>query len=259
MPSSAGVPHSNVCRNTSLHSGNDYFPGFFIHFDNLFLVHHLLGGLLLLILMQWGRLTIFLVNSTVPLQCETVGKCGGADVTLEGLQPGVNLFVVFQMGCLTERRLAAVTFVRFLAGVDAPMVPQGGVTGESFVTDLTNVWLFSTVGPLVVLQMWRLRELHSTRSTFVRLFARVDAHVVLQIDRLRERYPAHVALVVLFARVQLLVRPEAGVARKTASARVAGERLLGLVMNLRLVHVLLLATNYNYTRTVTFVTFCDSC
>lgn len=221
-------------------------------------MHHL-GCLLLLILVQRSRLPVFLVNTTVSLQCETIGKGSRTDVTLERLQTGVYLFVVLQMGRLAERRLAAVTFVRLFTGVDPPMVPKGGMASESFVTDLTNVWFFSAVGSLVVLQMRRLRELHSTGSTFVRLFSRMDAHMVLQIDRLRERYPAHVALVVLFARVQLLVRPEAGVARKASSARVAGERLFGLGMYLRLVHVFLLATNYNYTRTVTFVTFCDSC
>ena len=51
----------------------------------------------------------------------------------------------------------------------------------------------------------------------------MDAHMVLQVDGLGERYTAHVTLVVLFARVQLLVRPEAGVAREPPSARVAGE------------------------------------
>lgn len=46
------------------------------------------------------------------------------------------LFVILEMRSLTERGLAAVTFVRFFAGVDAPMVPERCVTGESFVTDL---------------------------------------------------------------------------------------------------------------------------
>lgn len=108
---------------------------------------------------------------------------------------------------LTEGGLAAVTFVRFFSGVDATMVPERSVTCKTFVTNLTHVWLLSAVSSLVILQMWRLRELHTAGSTFVRFFTGVDAHMVFQINCLRERYTAHVAFVILFTRMQLLVGP----------------------------------------------------
>lgn len=49
---------------------------------------------------------------------------------------GTNLFVVLQVGCLAERRLAPVALVGLLTGVNAPMVPEGGVPRESFVAYL---------------------------------------------------------------------------------------------------------------------------
>lgn len=70
-----------------LHS--DYnVPWLFFHLDYFLLVDHLcdhlLGRLLLLlVLMQWCGLTIFFVNTPMPLESEPIGKCGRTDVTLE--------------------------------------------------------------------------------------------------------------------------------------------------------------------------------
>lgn len=51
--------------------------------------------------------------------------------------------MVLQVGCLAERRLAPVALIGLLTGVDAPMVPEGGVPGESFVANLRNYKMFS--------------------------------------------------------------------------------------------------------------------
>lgn len=130
------------------------------------------------------------------------------------------------MSCLTEGRLASVALVWLLAGVDAPMVPEGCVAGESFITNLTDVRFLTTVSSFVVLQVRRLRKLHATGATFVRFLSRVDSSMILEINRLGKGYPTHVTFVVFLARMQLLVRPQAGIPRKPSTAGIARKRLL---------------------------------
>lgn len=55
----------------------------------------------------------------------------------------------------------------------------------------------------------------------------MDARMILQVNGLGKGQTTNTALVILFSAVQLLVRPQAGVARERAAANVAVERLFG--------------------------------
>lgn len=105
------------------------------------------------------------------------------------------------------------------------MVPERGMPGESFVAHLAHVRLLSAVRSLVVLQVGRLRKLHSARVAPIRLLARMDAHVVLEIHRFGECQSADQTLVVLLACVKLPVRPQGRVPRELSAADVAIKRL----------------------------------
>lgn len=85
--------------------------------------------------------------------------------------------------------------------MDAPVVPEGGMTGESFITDLANVWFLAAVSSFVILQVRRLRKLHTTCAAFVGLLSRVNSSMIFQINRLGKCYPTHVTFVILLARM----------------------------------------------------------
>lgn len=209
---------NGIDRYFFLHRTNDDLARLFVHLDDFLLVDDLT--------MQRRGLAIFLVNSTMSLECEPIGKRCRADVALERFETGMNLFMVLQVGGLAKRRLAPVALVGLFPGVDAPMVPEGGVTSESLIANLTDVRFLATVRSLVIFQVRRLRKLHSTGATFVRLLASVYPGVIFEVHRLRERDPAHVALIVLFARVQLLVRPQTRIPREPAPTGIARKRFL---------------------------------
>lgn len=129
--------------------------------------------------MEGSGLTIFFVYSPMSLQGKSISERSRTDVALEGLQTRVYLFVIFEMCSLAKRGLATVALVGLFTGVDTPMVPEGGVPGKSFIADLANVRLFTTVCPFVILQMGGLGELHATRPTFVWLLSGMDSSMVL--------------------------------------------------------------------------------
>lgn len=61
--------------------------------------------------------------------------------------------MILEMSCLRECRAADVTLVGFFAGVNASMIPKGGMTGETFVTHLTDIGPFAAVCAFVILKM----------------------------------------------------------------------------------------------------------
>lgn len=108
-------------------------------------------------------LTVFLVNSSMALQCESVGECGGTDVTFEWLFARMYFRVVLEVCGLTECRTANLAFVWLFTGVNSSMIPKCCVPSESLVAHLAHVRFFAAVRALVIFQMGRLWELHAAR------------------------------------------------------------------------------------------------
>lgn len=167
------------------------------------------------------------------LQRKTISKRRRTYFTLVRLLTGVYLGVVLQMCRLRECRAAYFTFVWLLPSVYATMIPQCGMARKSLVAHPAHIRTLSAVRAFVVLEMWRLRELHATRLApgrergkqlmnipnslpeeyvLVGLLARVNSRMILQINSLGKGQSADGALIVLLPTVQFLVRPQTGVA-----------------------------------------------
>lgn len=54
-------------------------------------------------------LTVFLVDSSMTLQCEPIGKGGRANFTFEWFLARMDFSMVLQVRCLTERRATYFT------------------------------------------------------------------------------------------------------------------------------------------------------
>lgn len=179
------------------------------------------------------RLSVLLMYAPMTLQRKTISKRRRTYFTLVRLLTGVHLGVVLQMCRLRECRATYFTFVWLLTSVYATMIPQCSMARKSLVAHPTHIRTLSAVGAFVVLEMWRLGELHATRLApgkekrkqlvnilnslpeeyvLVGLLARVNTRMILQIDSLGKGQSTDGALIVLLPTVQFLVRPQTGIA-----------------------------------------------
>lgn len=113
--------------------------------------------------LPWRRLSVLLMYAPMTLQRKTISKRRRTYFTLVRLLTGVHLGVVLQMCRLRECRAAYFTFVWLLPSVYATMIPQRGMARKSLVAYPAHIRTLSAVRAFMVLEMWRLRELHATR------------------------------------------------------------------------------------------------
>lgn len=160
------------------------------------------------VFLRLEKLTVFLVDSTVTFKGESITKGRWTNITFVRFLTRVNLCMILQMSSLTEGRTANTAFIRFftcwkgtvlanrlflfvvsnspvwilrwfqrVACLANPLSQTSHtywkiefISFRKLLNPLFTYRFLTTMRSFVVLQMWRLRELHSTRLTSGSIF-----------------------------------------------------------------------------------------